>query len=130
MVRACFAHELADACSIDRLFLLGTLQAKLLSGPTFRRTDLLVLMASQPTMPSYAALLAAGFTTWPENWSTEDNQSKLHGCYNGFGLMFPEGLLGVQVNLGVGVHPAWPPHAKRSCNYAAGIGRRSGIRCF
>lgn len=70
--------------------------AKLLTDPAVRRVDLLQSMATADGMPSYAALLAAGFTTWPETWSTTDDQSKLHGCYNGFGLMFPEGALGVR----------------------------------
>lgn len=86
--------------------------AKLLTDPAVRRVDLLQSMATARDMPLYAALLAAGFTTWPETWSTADDQSKLHGCYNGFGLMYPEGALGVRPSaqvqfrkgVGVGTH--------------------------
>ena len=75
--------------------LTGTyLMAKLLSSPEVGRDDLLHLMATQVTAPSYGALLAAGYTTWPEAWPGAD--SRMHGCLSGFGLFFTQGLLGVR----------------------------------
>lgn len=56
--------------------------------------DLLYLMSSATTYPSYGHLLAEGYTTWPEDWSGAP--SRMHGCFNGFGLWFNTGILGVR----------------------------------
>ena len=71
--------------------------AKVLSDPKMRRDDLLHVMSTQTSSPGYGALLDAGFTTWPEDWTGAPTGSKMHGCLNGFGLWFPQGLLGVRV---------------------------------
>jgi hypothetical protein len=37
--------------------------------------------------------------TWPERWDTSGKDlSKMHGCYNGIGLWFIEGLAGIRVH--------------------------------
>ena len=51
------------------------------------------------TFPGYGHFLAQGFTTWPENWDTSTKDlSKMHGCYNGIGLWFVEGIAGIRVH--------------------------------
>jgi alpha-L-rhamnosidase len=86
--------------------LTGTyLMAKLLSDPAVGRDDLLHVMATQTTAPSYGALLAAGYTTWPEAWPGA--ASRKHGCLSGYGLWFSQGLLGVRPLRGApGLHTA------------------------
>jgi hypothetical protein len=83
--------------------------AKLLTGgmstatANAARNELLYTMAMKPTWPSYAALVNAGLTTWPETWSISGVAgavSKMHGTLNGLGLWFPQGLLGVQTAFG------------------------------
>jgi alpha-L-rhamnosidase len=56
--------------------------------------SLLYLMASQTTFPSYGDFLAKNYTTWPEDWGGAP--SRMHGCFNGIGLWFSQGLLGVR----------------------------------
>ena len=56
-------------------------------------------MAVCRTFPGYGYFLAQGFTTWPENWDTSTKDlSKMHGCYNGIGLWFVEGIAGIRVH--------------------------------
>jgi hypothetical protein len=83
--------------------------AKLLSGgmgtvtPNATRNELLYTMAMKPTWPSYAALINAGLTTYPETWaisSVAGGVSKMHGTLNGLGLWFPQGVLGIQTPFG------------------------------
>jgi hypothetical protein len=73
------------------------------------RNDLLFTMANQTTFPSYGWFLAQGYTTWPENWNTTVVHSHhgnhgpipnsvMHGCYNGIGLWFVEGIAGIRVH--------------------------------
>ena len=62
------------------------------------RPDLIYRSAMNPTWPSYAALITAGLSTWPETWSIGNvagGVSKMHGTLNGFGLTFPQSFLGV-----------------------------------
>merc|ERR1711879_506111 len=55
-------------------------------------------------MGSYGYLLKQGFTTWPEHWLSKTEQitdfpiSKMHGCYNGIGLWFIQGIAGIVVD--------------------------------
>ena len=59
------------------------------------------------TYPGYGYFLSQGYTTWPENWNTTVihshrgpviPNSKMHGCYNGIGLWFVEGIAGIRVH--------------------------------
>jgi len=59
------------------------------------------------TFPGYGYFLSQGYTTWPENWNTTVihshrgpviPNSKMHGCYNGVGLWFVEGIAGIRVH--------------------------------
>lgn len=61
------------------------------------RDDLLFLMSNQTTFPSYGWLLSQNYTTWPEEWP--GSGSRMHGCFNGIGLWFQQGLLGVRLDL-------------------------------
>ena len=68
-------------------------------GAASDRADLIYGATLNPTWPSYAALITAGLTTWPETWSigaVAGGVSKMHGTLNGFGLTFPQAYLGVQ----------------------------------
>ncbi|NJL18772.1 MAG: hypothetical protein HC901_00120 [Bdellovibrionaceae bacterium] len=60
------------------------------------RSDLLQLMASQTTYPGYGWFLSTGHTTWPERWDGTGygSGSKAHGCFNGIGAWFQEGIGG------------------------------------
>merc|ERR1712060_229185 len=63
------------------------------------RNDLIFAYANQTTFPSYGYFLSQGFTTWPENWDTGTKElSKMHGCFNGIGLWFVEGVAGIRVH--------------------------------
>ena len=58
-------------------------------------------MATNPTAPSYAWLVLQNYTTWPETWmagSVAGAISLMHGTLNGFGLWFPQSLLGVRAD--------------------------------
>ena len=75
--------------------------AKLLSNPAVARDDLMVAMATNPTAPSYAWLVLQNYTTWPETWavgSVAGAASLMHGTLNGFGLWFPQSLVGVRAD--------------------------------
>ena len=43
--------------------------------------------------------LSQGYTTWPEDWVGKPGVSKMHGCFNGIGLWFIEGVAGVRVHV-------------------------------
>ena len=58
------------------------------------RHDLLATMLLQTTPPSYGALLAAGYTTWPEAWGGAP--SRMHACLLGYSQWFSSGVLGVR----------------------------------
>jgi alpha-L-rhamnosidase len=58
------------------------------------RDDLVATMLLQTSAPSYGALLAAGYTTWPEAWGGA--ASRMHACFLGFSLWFNQGVLGVR----------------------------------
>ena len=60
------------------------------------RSDLVRAYATQTTPPSYGALLAAGYETWPEEW--RGSASRLHGCLNGIGGWFQRGLAGIRAD--------------------------------
>ncbi len=65
-----------------------------------------------------------GYTTWPEDWNTaQENLSKMHGCYNGIGLWFIEGLAGIVVDAS-----AQPPLSFRAAVEVADITWASGSR--
>lgn len=67
------------------------------------RPDLVYHATMNPTWPSYAALIEAGLTTWPETWAIgriAGGVSKMHGTLNGFGLTFPQAYLGVTLPFG------------------------------
>ena len=87
---------------------------KLLTRDDVRRDDLLFDMLTQTSAPSLGALLAAGYTTWPEKW--DGAPSRLHGCLNGFGLWFPQGLLGVRAE------DSMPGFARFTLRPAYGVG--------
>lgn len=106
------------------------LMAKLLAAPAGtapaarkRRDALLLQMAVNPTAPGYGYLVSElGLSTWPEKWSAGSvagGASLLHGTLNGFGLWFPQGLLGVQPTGTPGRVDVFPA-------YEAGLGRASG----
>lgn len=59
------------------------------------RSDLVFTYASQTTAPSYGDLINHGFNTWPEYWDSASS-SKIHGCLNGIGAWFQEGLTGIR----------------------------------
>ncbi len=62
------------------------------------RNDLVFTMANQTTYPSYGYFLEQGYTTWPERWEAKKGVSKIHGCYNGIGLWFLQGIAGITVD--------------------------------
>jgi len=64
------------------------------------RSDLMFVLATQATCPGYAYLLEAGYDTWPEEWLLRHpfGVSKVHGCLNGIGLWFQQGLAGIQLD--------------------------------
>eukprot|EP00041_Stephanoeca_diplocostata_P025766 m.682414 g.682414 ORF g.682414 m.682414 type:complete len:931 (+) comp22819_c0_seq4:104-2896(+) len=62
------------------------------------RNDLVFTYANQTTFPSYGYFLTQGYTTWPESWQAGHGVSKMHGCYNGIGLWFVEGVAGIRVH--------------------------------
>jgi alpha-L-rhamnosidase len=88
--------------------------AKLLTDPAVNRNDLLFLMANQTSAPSYGEMLANGYTTWPEEWG--GSSSRMHGCLNGFGLWFNQGILGVRAD------PAFPGFQSFFVSPAYGVG--------
>jgi len=63
------------------------------------RNDLVFAYANQTTFPSYGYFLSLGRTTWPEDWSGNYGSSLLHGCFNGIGLWFVEGVAGIRVHM-------------------------------
>ena len=63
------------------------------------RNDLVFAYANQTTFPSYGYFLSLGRTTWPEDWSGNYGSSLLHGCFNGIGLWFVEGVAGIHVHM-------------------------------
>ena len=98
------------------------LMATLLSSPRGtagkRRDDLLLTMATIPTYPGYGWLITQGLGTWPETWSigsVAGGKSLIHGCMNGFGLWFPQGILGVRAD------PAFPGFSRFTVRPAFGI---------
>jgi alpha-L-rhamnosidase len=58
--------------------------------------DTLADIINGDTYPGYGWFLKQGYTTWPENWQGQG--SLMHGCYNGIGLWFNQGLGGVQAS--------------------------------
>jgi hypothetical protein len=62
------------------------------------RNDLVFLYANQTTFPSYGYFLQKGYTTWPEQWDVKSGDSLMHGCFNGIGLWFVEGVAGIRVH--------------------------------
>lgn len=97
-VQATLAHEIVvtqgghfDTGLHGTYFLI-----KYLTDPAVSRVDLLLLMARQTTGTGYGQMLAAGYTTWPEQWGGAP--SRMHGCLNGIGLAFNQALLGVRVD--------------------------------
>jgi alpha-L-rhamnosidase len=98
------------------------LMATLLSSPRGsaqkRRDDLLLTMATTPTYPGYGWLVTQGLGTWPETWkigSVAGGASLIHGCMNGFGLWFPQGILGVRAD------PDFPGFSRFAVRPAFGI---------
>ncbi len=70
--------------------------------------------------------LLKGFTSWPEDWNTKQENgylSKMHGCYNGIGLWFIEGLAGIVVDAS-----ADPPISFRAAVEAGDITWANGSR--
>ena len=71
--------------------------------------------------------LPKGYTSWPEDWNTSQETngflSKMHGCYNGIGLWFIEGLAGIAVDAS-----ADPPLSFRAAVEAGDITWASGAR--
>jgi hypothetical protein len=69
-----------------------------------------------------------GFTSWPEDWNTSQENggylSKMHGCYNGIGLWFIEGLAGIVVDASQD-----PPLTFRAAIEAGDIAWAAGSRC-
>jgi hypothetical protein len=86
------------------------------------------LRIQQPTHPPPAPPSLKGYTSWPEDWNTSQQQdgflSKMHGCYNGIGLWFIEGLAGIAVDAS-----ADPPLSFRAAVEAGDIAWASGTRC-
>eukprot|EP00730_Choanoeca_flexa_P007452 TRINITY_DN12335_c0_g9_i2.p1 TRINITY_DN12335_c0_g9~~TRINITY_DN12335_c0_g9_i2.p1 ORF type:complete len:914 (+),score=183.96 TRINITY_DN12335_c0_g9_i2:119-2860(+) len=66
------------------------------------RQDVLGSVINVDTYPGYGWFVQQGLTTWPENWQAQG--SLLHGCYNGIGLWFNQGLGGVQASF---AHPGY-----------------------
>ena len=63
------------------------------------RNDLVFTFANQTTYPGYGHFLQQGYTTWPEQWNLNSKSlSKMHGCFNGIGLWFVEGVAGIRVH--------------------------------
>lgn len=60
------------------------------------RSDLIFTYATQRTAPGYGALIAKGYTTWPEQW--EGCDSRMHGCFNSIGGWFLRGIAGIRVD--------------------------------
>ena len=84
-----------------------------------------------PFLISSFSLLLKGFTSWPEDWNTKQENgylSKMHGCYNGIGLWFIEGLAGIVVDAS-----SDPPISFRAAVEAGDITWANGTRytcCF
>jgi alpha-L-rhamnosidase len=62
------------------------------------RNDLVFAYANKTDFPSYGYFLSLGYTTWPEQWNVRVGDSLMHGCYNGIGLWFVEGVAGIRVH--------------------------------
>jgi len=63
------------------------------------RNDLIFTFANQTDFPGYGYFISQGFTTWPEEWDTsKKGLSKMHGCFNGIGVWFVEGVAGIRVH--------------------------------
>jgi len=66
------------------------------------RNDLMFTITNQTTFPSYGFFIAQGYNAWPEDWNVKpccgDGVSKMHGCYNGVGLWFVQGIAGLTVD--------------------------------
>ena len=58
--------------------------------------DLVYSYASRTNFPGYGHFIAQGYDTWPENW--RGGGSKIHGCYNGIGGWFLQGLAGIRAD--------------------------------
>jgi alpha-L-rhamnosidase len=58
------------------------------------RSDLIHVLASQTTFPSYGFFIRQGYVTWPEYW--HECNSLMHGCLNGIGGWFQRGLAGIR----------------------------------
>merc|ERR1712232_1051652 len=75
------------------------------------RNDLIFEYANKTTYPSYGHFLKEGFTTWPEHWLSNVEKvvdfpiSKMHGCYNGIGLWFIQGIAGIVVDASASDYP-------------------------
>jgi alpha-L-rhamnosidase len=68
------------------------------------RSDLVQVLASQTTFPSYGFFIEKGYVTWPEYW--HECNSLMHGCLNGIGGWFQRGLAGIRPD------PASPGYRK------------------
>ena len=114
-VLACLIDQLTNSSGVAKAHIDTGLHstyflAKLLSGGLQQlpgidtdRPDLLYAAAMDPTWPSYAALVNAGLTTWPETWGIANvagGVSKMHGTLNGLGLMFQQSILGARYPFG------------------------------
>ena len=66
------------------------------------RNDLIFAFANTTSYPGYGYFIEQNFTTWPERWGSAggaaSHDSKMHGCYNGIGLWFVEGIAGIRVH--------------------------------
>ena len=62
------------------------------------RSDLIFTYANQTTYPGYGYFIGKGYDTWPEDWQGNPGSSLLHGCYNGIGAWFQEGLAGIRLD--------------------------------
>ena len=60
------------------------------------RSDLIHVLASQTTFPSYGFFIEKGYVTWPEYW--HECNSIMHGCLNGIGGWFQRGLAGIRTD--------------------------------
>jgi alpha-L-rhamnosidase len=89
---------------------------RLLSSDAVRREDLLYATATNPTAPSYAAFLNAGFTTFPETWDLGRDQSQIHGCFGGYSSFFSGAALGVRPS------PLGPGYTQFIVRPAYGVG--------
>jgi alpha-L-rhamnosidase len=62
------------------------------------RNDLIFAYANKTDFPSYGYFLGLNYTTWPEQWDVKSGDSLMHGCFNGIGLWFIEGVAGIRVH--------------------------------